>query len=184
MMIIYIYSVLSVAEISWICGLGWMEIDKIPVFSSSSTIFVRSTIVVHQTVNLLLHTRFPLLIVNQCASTKVHGQQVFHSNPSTIPVKCPHGQTPPCVRNNISTDRTTMIDDSCAKLIIPATIKININFWPREEILCEWRRRSSRAETSSIHHHPSWAGTLIADWTGLARGLYSSIVDWLNVSKL
>lgn len=36
------------------------------------------------------------------------------------------------IRNNKSTDRTTMIDDSCAKLIIPATIKININFWPGE----------------------------------------------------
>lgn len=144
-----------------------MEIDKIPVFSSSSTIFVRSTIVVHQTVNLLLHTRFPLLIVNQCASTKVHGAAGLPLESLHHPqVKCPHGQTPPCVRNNISTDRTTMIDDSCAKLIIPATIKININFWPREEILCE--RRSSRAQTSSIHHHPSWAGTLIAglDWTG------------------
>lgn len=55
-------------------------------------------------------------------------EQVFH-------LKSPTHQISESERRRTSTRRTGMIDDSCAKLIIPVTIKININSWPTSSLL-------------------------------------------------
>lgn len=95
-----------------------------------------------------------------------NAEQVFHSSPS-------RARPRPSIRNNISTDRTTMIDDSCAKLIIPATIKININFWPGEYVYDDRDQFQSSP--------PSFLGTYRCTSTGYWSTRVSS-TDWLNVS--
>lgn len=158
MMIIPCYRSLRSSSLVW----SWIQIDKISYSSSSTT-----TIHVHKTLfHCSLFSCFCLL----SGGAWVRPAAIKVQRRAGLPLESPPSTS--SIRNNISTDRTTMIDDSCAKLIIPATIKININFWPGEYVYDDRDQFQSSP--------PSFLGTY--RYTSTYWSTRVSSTDWLNVS--